>query len=206
MDMAGPPLLLHEGQITDKLWNRFHCLFCHGFEERDAESSGILVGGLLVNPDMIVHIARMAKRLSKHVTIYTNAMPDLAPSVKPIIHSSKITIDTRRIASLSLIDDGPQVRVTFTDGSTATEGFIASHPTLEQGGANLVKQLGLETTPQGDILVKQPVQETSVKGVFAAGDAAAPMKSVVSAMYTGSFAGAGMVVQLQQEMEEKDEL
>src|SRR5690606_17823081 len=112
----------------------------------------------------------------------------------------------RRISSLSLIDDGPQVRITFTDGSTATEGFIASHPALEQGGAKLVEQLGLEMTPAGDILVPPPTQETSVKGVFAAGDAAAPMKSVVSAMYTGSFAGTGMVMQLQREMEEKDEL
>ena len=196
------------GVLTGKL-DRFHCLFCHGFEERGAESAGLLVGGLLTTPEVIAHVARMAKRLSKRVTIYTNSgHADLAPALKALIHSSKITVDTRAISSLSLIADGPGVRISFTDGSaSATEGFVAGHPGVEQRGGDLAAQLGLEMAPAGDVLkVTGPFNETSVDGCFAAGDAATVMRSVVSAVHMGTFTGAGAVAQLQREMDEADEL
>lgn len=155
---------------------------------------------------MITHVARMAKRLTKHVNIYTNGIPELDISLKPLIHSSKITVDNRKLSSLALIENGPHVKMTFEDGSTAEKGFIASHPDVEQRAGGLVEQLGLSVTPMGDIQVTPPFNETSVKGCFAAGDAATPMRSAVQAIHMGSMAGAGLVTQLQVEMEEKDEL
>lgn len=185
---------------------RFHCLFCHGFEERGAESVGALASGMLAAPEMIIHVSKMAKRLSKSVTIYTHKNPELYESLKPLIHSSKIHIDNRPIASFALVGDGPQVEMTFEDGSKKIEGFVVSHPKVEQRAAHLVQQLGLETTPSGDIQVNPPFNETSVKGCFAGGDAASPMKAVVQAVHMGMFAGGGLVTQLQNELEEKDEL
>lgn len=155
---------------------------------------------------MAGHVARMAKRLSKRVTIYTNASPDLAPDIKTLIHGSKITVDTRPVSSLALNGDGPQVKITFTDGSTATEGFIAAQPSVEQLGGKIAEQLGLEMTHAGDIQVSPPFNETSVVGCFAAGDAATPIKGVISAVNMGLFAGVGAISQLQHDMEEKDEL
>ena len=156
--------------------------------------------------EIVTHVARMAKRLSKHVNIYTNGVADLSTTVPPLISSSKIKVDNRKVASLALIDNGPRVRLTFEDGSTAEEGFVASHPEIEQRAGGLVEQLGLALTPSGDIEVSTPMNETSVKGCFAAGDAAAMMKSAVGAIYMGSMVGAGLVMQLQVEMEAKDEL
>lgn len=156
-----------------------------------------------------MHVARMAKNLAHHVTIYTNALPSLSTStLTSHIKSSKISIDTRPIARLSLVDSqGPQVRISFADGSAdKVEGFLTSHPSIEQRAGDLVAQLGLETTPQGDVKVTPPWNETSVPGVFAMGDAATPMKNVMNALYLGSFAAAGMVAQIQKEREEKDEL
>ncbi|KAK3051364.1 hypothetical protein LTR09_007387 [Extremus antarcticus] len=189
-------------------WGRgvFHCLFCHGYEERGAESVGVLVSGMFNTPEAVLHVARMAKRLSKTVTIYTHDSPALAAKIKELIHSSKICVSTRPIASLALIDEGPEVQITLADGSTAIEGFIASHPAVEQRAQHLVQQLGLETTPTGEIKVQAPWSETSVAGCFAVGDAATPMRSVVSAMCAGNFAGVGVAGQLQREMEERDEL
>lgn len=49
----------------------FHCLFCHGFEERGAESAGVLV----LVPEgfqFSVAFAGMASKLAKNVTVYTN--------------------------------------------------------------------------------------------------------------------------------------
>ena len=190
----------------------FHCLFCHGFEERGKDSIGVLVTNFIASmgPDMIKHVARMAKNLAKHVVIYTNANDDVTAAVTSYVESSngnnKLSLDTRPITRLSLVDNGPEVRVTFADGSEKVEGFITSHPAIEQKGGALAEQLGLELTPMGDIKVSPPWNETSVKGVFAVGDAATPMRNVMQALHMGSFAGAGMIAQLHHELEEKNEL
>jgi gliotoxin/aspirochlorine biosynthesis thioredoxin reductase len=189
----------------------FHCLFCHGFEERGADSVGVLATGIVTSPEMINHVARMAKNLAHHVTIYTNANPSLAASLPAHIRSSKISVDDRPIARLAMADgdeaSSSRVRISFADGSAdKIEGFLTSHPSVEQAGKTLQEQLGLEMTEMGDVKVTPPWNETSVKGVFAAGDAATPMRNVMQALHRGSFAGAGIVTQIQAEKEAKDEL
>lgn len=49
----------------------FHCLFCHGFEERHSPSAGVLIlvpGAFQFSPAF----AGMASKLAKKITIYTN--------------------------------------------------------------------------------------------------------------------------------------
>ncbi|KAH7229745.1 hypothetical protein BKA60DRAFT_603716 [Fusarium oxysporum] len=183
----------------------FHCLYCHGFEERGAESVGVFAGGMLSSADMLAHVTPMAKRLSRSVTIYTNGDPSLPSTIKTKVHSSKVHFDTRKITSFALVNSGPSVKITFEDGSSKTEGFVVSHPNVAQA-APFAEQLGLETTPTGDIKVEVPMNETSVKGCFAFGDAATVMRSALQAMHMGGFAAIGMAMQLQHELDEKDEL
>lgn len=71
----------------------------------------------------------------------------------------------------------------------------AYHPLVELNGP-FASQLGLEIGAQGEIKVNPQSFETNVKGVFAVGDAASPMRVVVNAMYQGVGAGAGLVAQL----------
>ena len=54
-------------------------------------------------------------------------------------------------------------------------------------------------TEHGDIEVSAPFNQTSVPGVFAAGDCATPMKAVMQAVTMGSFAAVGAVSQLQMD-------
>ncbi|RKL33358.1 hypothetical protein BFJ70_g8728 [Fusarium oxysporum] len=183
----------------------FHCLYCHGFEERGAESVGVFSGGMLSSADMLAHVTPMAKRLSQSVTIYTNGDTSLPSTIKTKVHSSKVHFDTRKITSFALVNSGPSVKITFEDGSSKTEGFVVSHPNVAQA-APFAEQLGLETTPTGDIKVEVPMNETSVKGCFAFGDAATVMRSALQAMHMGGFAAIGMAMQLQHELDEKDEL
>lgn len=185
--------------------DRFHCLFCHGFEERGAESVGVLAGGMLSAPEAIAHVTPMAKRLASSVTVYTNGNTDLASTVRSSLKSTKIHFDARPITRLSLTGSGTSVQVTFEDGTTKTEGFLVNHPNVVQS-TPFVEQLGLETNPSGDIKIEAPFNETSVKGCFAAGDAATMMRSVVTATSMGVFTGTAMVFQLQKDLDEKDEL
>ncbi|QLI64975.1 Thioredoxin reductase gliT [Metarhizium brunneum] len=192
----------------DACWARgvFHCLFCHGFEERGAESVGVLASGMLTAAEMIAHATLMAKRLAKSTTVYTNGNPSLLEQVRSMLHSSKITYEDRKVARLELENgSGPSVIVHFTDGTSKREGFITNHPLVEQQSP-FAAQLGLECAPTGDIVVTAPFNETSVKGCFAAGDAATMMKSAVQAIQMGMFAGVGLVSQLHHDLDEKDEL
>ena len=52
----------------------------------------------------------------------------------------------------------------------------------------------------GDIKVNPPFFQTSVKGVFAAGDSVSPMKIVAQALFSGAAVGAGAPSQLQAEV------
>ncbi|OOQ81586.1 pyridine nucleotide-disulfide oxidoreductase [Penicillium brasilianum] len=188
----------------------FHCLFCHGYEERGADSVGALATGA-PPPEAVAHIAMMAKRLSKHVNVYTNGNPELITSTKALIHSNKIAFDDRKIIKFEHRDGSedkpPFVVLHFEDGTSKNEGFIVSRPRVEQR-APFASQLGLEMTPAGHIKLSPPFNETSLPGCVAAGDAGTPppMHAVVQAAQMGTFAAVGLVAQLQRELDAKDQL
>jgi thioredoxin reductase len=160
---------------------------------------------MLSSADMVAHVTPMAKRLSRSVTIYTNGETSLPSTIKTKVHSSKVHYDTRKITSFALIDGGPAVKITFEDGSSKTEGFVVSHPNVAQT-APFAEQMGLEMAATGEIKVNAPMNETSVQGCFAFGDAATAMRSALQAMHMGAFAAVGMAMQLQHELDAKDEL
>ncbi|OAA72306.1 thioredoxin reductase GliT [Cordyceps fumosorosea ARSEF 2679] len=195
-------------------WGRgiFHCLFCDGFEERGAESVGVLGVGLLSSPAALTHVSLLTKRLAAHTTIYTDGDATLAAA---FCNSDATTVETRKIARLALRDwpASSAVVVTLADGTRREEAFVASHPLTAQAAAPLLAGqlgLGLETREEemagGRLVVLRGPGETSVDGCFAAGDAVAAMRSVVQALQTGQVAGAGLVMQLMQEQAAKEEL
>lgn len=186
----------------------FHCLFCDGFEERGAESAGLLVTSFLAaHAAEIVKVARMAKRFAHQVTIYTNEKHALGAKLCAEIKSHGIKVDERPVARLSMVGSGSHVSLDFADGSpSVTEAFIASQTWMEQRAGDLVVQLGLGLNDEGVIKVSAPFNETSVKGCFAAGDAATAMTTAVEAIKMGFMAGVGCAMNLQREMEENGKL
>ncbi|KAI0014606.1 hypothetical protein F4780DRAFT_200816 [Xylariomycetidae sp. FL0641] len=188
----------------EELWGRgiFHCLFCHGFEERGSPSAGVLASGLLAAPMFAPAIARMAGRLAGVVNIYTNGDEAVGAQVRPLLRSTKkFRFDHRKIKSLAKDPDvagEAGVLVTLEDGSVVKEGFLAHVPDSELNGP-FVKDLGVELTPQGYINTLPPFQNTNVPGVFAAGDCATMMKAIPTAMMMGSTVAAGLAHALQAE-------
>ncbi|KAK2054705.1 FAD/NAD(P)-binding domain-containing protein [Colletotrichum caudatum] len=188
----------------------FHCLFCHGYEDRGLPSSGVLcVGPHAGSPAMALHLSRMARRLTEKVTLYTNADSELAAELKRLLETDRdardgrISVDDRKIAR-SAHDHGHghgHVTIAFEGGQSVTEGFIAHQPTAKPRGP-FAEQLGLELQASGDIMVKQPFYETSVRGVFAAGDCATPIKAVSQAVAMGTVTAAGLAFQLGAELAE----
>ncbi|KAI2758338.1 hypothetical protein DTO006G1_6854 [Penicillium roqueforti] len=170
----------------------FHCLFCKGYEERGCTSAGVLAIGGLSKPPSALHVARQVSTLSQSVTIYTNGSEDLAKAVSEGFGTSTVMkVDSRKIKSLSKQAEKASILLEFEDGSSVTEGFLAHTPDTKPRGS-FAEQLGLELTPSGDIKIAPPFYQTTVKGVFAAGDNCGLMKNVPHAIFSGSLAGMGV--------------
>lgn len=176
---------------------RYHCLFCFGYEDRGAESSGVLaVQVLAMMPALAVHMADNAAQLSKEVTIFTNGSEDVASQLQALCPNSPFKLDTRRIAQLTEGDEG--VKIEFTDGTTKEVSFLVHNPlTVPQG--SFVQQLGIALSQTGDIQAEAPTYQTNVRGIFAAGDCISPFKVIPHAIASGNFAAVAAATQIQAE-------
>lgn len=141
-----------------------------------------------------------ASQLSENVTFYTHGDDTLATGLKASTSSKETwTVDSRRIKGLAKSAGSSQaVTVEFEDGTTKEEKFLVGQPLTVPGGP-FVQQLGLATTPMGDIQADAPFHQTSVRGVFAAGDCITPYKVIPGAMSSGCNAAVGVSTQLQAE-------
>lgn len=143
----------------------------------------------------------MAKQLAKKVTILTNGNVALADEMKAPASKKGFEVESKVItgfAKTKTSSEREEVEVTFADGTTRKMGFVSHRPKSKLRGP-LAEQLGLALTPTGDIAVTPPFCETSLKGIFAVGDCGSMLKVVSAAISSGSFAGGGAAVQIQQE-------
>lgn len=188
------------GRLTDERLNssRYHCLFCHGFEESGCSEAGLLAMDMTSNPPMAIGIACMAKRLAHSVTIFTNGNASLADNLQSEASQHNLKMDTRAISRVEkLSGETGNMHVHFDDGTSKHLGFMA-HTPRTQLAAPWHEALGLKTTPTGDLEVGPLFPETSLHGVFAAGDCSHMMKAVPPAISSGTMAAGGVVHQLAQ--------
>ncbi|KAI1170916.1 FAD/NAD(P)-binding domain-containing protein [Nemania sp. FL0916] len=177
----------------------FHCLYCHGWEERGASSAGMLAEGDTSVVIVALHFARQALRMADQVTLYTNGNEKLAEDLTTALEAAPapMTVNAKKITKLVKAPERSRITLEFEDGTTTTEAFLAHKPKTKLRG-DLAQQLGLEVA--GCIKVNPPFNQTSVKGVFAAGDCASPMQTVTAALHGGTCAGGGAPLQIQAEM------
>ncbi|KAI0972068.1 FAD/NAD(P)-binding domain-containing protein [Xylaria arbuscula] len=181
----------------EALWTKriFHCLFCKGYEDRGAPSSGVLAVFPIVIAPLVVHMAENAAQLSDTVTLYTHGNEELTTQLATVANE-KFKVDNRKIKRL--IDSDGSVTVEFEDGSTKGEKFLVHNP-LNAVKGPFVEQLGIQLTPMGDIQADAPAHQTSVRGVFAAGDCITPYKVIPGAISSGCNAAVAASAQLQAE-------
>ena len=165
-------------------WGRrlLHCPYCHGFEVRDRP-----LAVLAVHP-MSAHQAQLLRAdWSDDVTLLTGAVDGVACDA---IGDAQVTIDPRRIAALREVDDG--IIVVFLDGTSANFAAAFTAPNVSLDGTP-ARMLGgaAGDGPLGPFVQVGAMGQTSVPGVFAAGDCARPAHSVTLALGDGAAAGVG---------------
>jgi thioredoxin reductase len=182
------------------IFDSFHCLYCHGWEEKGNPSAGMLAEGDTGSVVPALHFARQALRMVDQVTLYTHGNSQLAAELQAALDAAPapMTINPKRITKLTKAPERARITLHFEDGTSTTEAFLAHKPKTKLRG-DLAQQLGCALSPMGLVVVNPPFNQTSVKGVFAAGDCCSPMHTITSALSSGTCTGGGAPLQIQAE-------
>lgn len=157
-----------------------HCPYCHGYEVKD-ENLGIIANG-----EMAFELCRLIDNWTKDLTLFTNGEPMLTTEQLALLQAKNIKIVAKEIAEL-IHKEGHLQHILFTDGTIHQLTAIFARGTMEHH-TSVAQQLGCSLDENGYLTVNQ-FQETTVKGVYAAGDCTTMLRSVASAISTGNLAG-----------------
>lgn len=167
-----------------KEWGRsvFHCPYCHGYEI----GGGAI--GVLASSALAVHQATLVSDWGR-TTLFTNGAFEPQPEDVDGLERRGIAIETASVGAWAAGGAG-RTGMALADGRfIALDGlFVASRTSM---ASPVAAQLGcaFDDGMQGPVIRIDAMQQTTVPGVYAAGDAARTMHSVTFAVSTGAFAG-----------------
>ncbi len=157
-----------------------HCPYCHGYEVRNEKT------GILGNGDYGYEFSAFISNWTKDLTLFTNGPSTLTPEQTAKLKSHQIHIVETEIEKLEHTN-GQLERIRFKDGSSTSLKAMYAHNSFEQH-CSIPQALGCELTEDGYIKV-DPLQKTTVPGVYACGDNTTRMRTVANAVAMGALAG-----------------
>lgn len=174
------------------LWGHavFQCPYCHGWEAKDRP------WGYLVRANQGAHVLPFGLRLrswSDDVTVYTNGELELPEEQRQRLGAAEVRIETLPIARLVASARGLEA-LELEGGTLVRCEALFVHPPQRQ--VKLVESLGLSLDDEGYVQVEPMKRETSVSGIFAAGDLTTRMQSAIVAAAAGTHAAAALHVDL----------
>jgi len=158
-----------------------HCPYCHGYEFQNKKT------GIIVNGDRGFHIASLVNNLTKDLTIFTRGKANFTEEQLQKLERNNIKIIETEIEELKH-QNGMVESLILSDGKVLNFEVVYGAFPFKQH-SDIAEFLGSEMTEMGHIKIDQ-FQKTNIAGLFACGDNSSPMRSVASAVYTGSIAGA----------------
>lgn len=187
--------LILAGGVTDELpavdglWDRWgstviHCPYCHGFEVADRQL------GVLASSPMSAHQAAMIPDWGP-TTYFTQG--EYEPEAEQLERLVARGVRIERSPIVGLHGDAPGLTgVMLADGRLLPMGALFVAPKVTPSSP-LFEQLGCATDegPMGMYIRVDDWKQTSVTGVYAAGDVASPMHNASFAIAAGVAAGVG---------------
>ena len=167
-----------------ELWGRsiFACPYCHGWEVQDRR-----FGFLATDPET-VSFAIFLRGWSRHVSLLTHGTVPVPPDVRSSVIAADVHLDERPIGRL--VADGDHLSgIAFADGNLLELDVLFAHPKQRQ--VPLVRSLNLALDEKGFVQTDD-MRESSVPGIYVAGDLITPAQSAVLAAAAGMFAAAAL--------------
>lgn len=157
----------------------FHCPYCHGYE-----LDGGHIGVLAASP-MAIHHALMLPDWGP-TTLLLNGVFEPDADQMASLTARKVTVIDEPVLSVS----GEHADVTLASGRVVKFAGLFTQPKTRMSSP-LAAQLGceFEVGPTGEFIKVDAMRETSVRGVFACGDAAIGAGNVAIAVGDGARTG-----------------
>lgn len=150
-----------------------YCAICDAFFYRQKEVA------VLGNSDFALHEAELLSHTASKVTIFTDGKETA------FTHETDLPVVLDKIAQIQGEDS---VTGILTEGGQAylvAGVFVAIG---NAGSTEIARQMGAELTDKGNIKVNEQM-ETTIPGIFAAGDCTGGLLQVAKAVYEGAQAG-----------------
>jgi thioredoxin reductase len=161
-----------------------HCPYCHGYEVRDRRI------GVLANHPMASHQALMLPDWGP-TTFFTQGLIEIDADLAAKLAARRVQVEATPI--VAVLGDGPEIAaVRLADDRVAGLEAIFTAPKTAPASP-LAEQLGcaLEDGMTGRHVKLETGQQTTVPGVYSAGDTASPMHNATLASAAGVMAGIG---------------
>jgi thioredoxin reductase len=161
----------------------FQCPYCHGWEVRDRRFAHLAENAAALEFTLFL------RGWTPDVLLLTNAAFEIDREMRDRLTVARVQVDERRIARLA--GEGQRLRaVVFADGSAVERDVLFLHPPQRQ--ADIVLRLGVALDEKGYVQVHELRRETSMPGVYAAGDLTTPMQSAILAAASGMQTAAAL--------------
>lgn len=176
-----------------ELWGRaiFQCPYCHGWEVRDHR------WGYLASAPERLEFALLCRGWTPHVTVFTGGRFDVPADARRRLGEASVAVETRPVAALRA--DGRRLRAVEVAGGTAVDcDVLFAHPPQQQ--VALVRELGADLDDGDYVRVDAATRETSVPGIYAAGDLTGPVQSAILGAASGALAAGAINHELTVEL------
>jgi thioredoxin reductase len=158
------------------------CPYCDGFEVAGRH------WGLLWSGPQSHHAVSLFHDWTDHLTVFADGH-DIAPDIRADLVARNVDVVDGRLVDIAHVA-GQIATVNLDTGRHVAVDVLFAHP-RNQPSSGLHAPLGLATvaTPVGIALKVDDRHQTSLPGIYAAGDLANPMASVTLASAHGAMAG-----------------
>ncbi len=163
--------------------------YCHGWELEDR------AWGYLITPEVQNHFLGFALKLrgwTDRITVFTGGTFEMPEESHARLSETGIRVETAPIARLT--GPGRELEVVeLANGERVACEVLFAHPPQHQ--ADLVRRLGLALDENGFARADSMTRETSIAGIFAAGDLTTRMQGAILAAASGTHAATVMNLQ-----------
>ena len=156
-----------------------HCPYCHGYEVSGQKIA--VIGG--TQREMSLKQAALLRRYSEDVTFITNGIT-LSPAELHRLTSFGVAVIEASVSRLNGVH-GSLDALQLTDGGQVECDAVFIAPRQAPRDA-LLRSLGCESNPDTGLVVADGFGQTSVPGVWAAGNVVTPTAQVITAAGAGS--------------------
>ena len=171
----------------EKLYGKsvHHCPYCDGFEHREQPLAVYGMG------DKGAGLALMMKQWSADVVLLTDGPSQISPEFEARLQRRQVPICSEQIAALEGTEDGALQFILLQGGKALTRNAMFFTTGCRQA-SELSASLGCARDEKGGIVTDAVTEESSVRGVYVAGDASRDVLLVAVAIGEGAKAGVAI--------------